>query len=372
MRKLVMFHPAIAPYRIDFFNSLNEEFDASFYFLYPDTNEQSFDQDSLIKRLDFIPEYLPQGFAGIRNLHPEIFPVLKRKKPDIVFLSEFNLMGILVLLYKYLFNRRLKIYTVCDDSRSIAAETSGLRSAMRAFLVKMYDGIILASTDAMDWYRQRFKNESKFIYFPIIQEDAACRSLLEKAIPTANELIGQYQLKGKNTVLFVGRLIGIKNIPVLIEAFQSIHKQYPESILILVGEGEEMERLKQQATDLGVADFVLFAGKKQGTELFAWYNIGQIFVLPGCIERFGAVVNEALLAGCYTLCSSVAGACCLIDAPDNGMCFDPFSKEELEWKLEKALYLREALSDKVQVKPNKMQKSYGEYFYSFIQQIKQD
>ena len=31
-KKLVVFHPAIAPYRVDFFNSLNKEFDAIFYF----------------------------------------------------------------------------------------------------------------------------------------------------------------------------------------------------------------------------------------------------------------------------------------------------------------------------------------------------
>lgn len=364
-----MFHPAIVPYRVDFFNSLNREFDASFYFLYADAKEQSFRQDTLIERLDFTPEYLSPGFAGIRNLRLQVFSILKRKKPDVVFLSEFNLMGLPVLLYKLLFNRQLRIYTVCDDSRNIAAATSGLRSLLRSFLVKIYDGIILAGMDAVDWYRQRFKSVSKFLYFPIIQDDAACRSRLEEAIPAARELAAQYRLKGKNTILFVGRLIEIKNIPLLIEAFRRVHVQYPESVLIIVGEGELQEELKRQAVDLGVSDFVLFAGKKQGAELLAWYNVGQIFVLPSTVERFGAVVNEALLAGCYTLCSSAAGACTLIDAPDNGMTFDPSSPEELVWKLEKALYLRKTLSDKLQLKPDKMLKSYREYFSGLIRRM---
>ena len=43
--KVVIFHPAIAPYRIDFFNSLNEAFDVSFYFEHRDPLEQSFDQE---------------------------------------------------------------------------------------------------------------------------------------------------------------------------------------------------------------------------------------------------------------------------------------------------------------------------------------
>lgn len=371
MRKLVIFHPAIVPYRIDFFNSLNAAFDASFYFLYLDAKEQPFHQDSLIKRLGFTPKYLPRGLGGFKNLRLEVLSILRKEKPDVVFLSEFNLMGFPVLLYKFLFNRRLKTYTICDDSRNIAAGTSGLQSVMRYFLVKMYDGIILASTDAMDWYGQTFKNESKFIYFPIIQEDTTYRSLLKKALPTANEFIKQYQLKGKNTILFVGRLIEIKNIPVLIHAFSRIHAQYPDNILILVGEGELLEALKRQAIRSGISDVVIFAGKQQGTALFAWYNIGQIFVLPSYFERFGAVVNEALLAGCYTLCSSAAGAGSLIDASSgNGSCFDPSSVEELERKLAQALNHQEALSDEASVKPNKMGKSYREYFCDFIQQLK--
>ena len=31
-KRAIILHPAIAPYRVDFFNSLAKEFDASFYF----------------------------------------------------------------------------------------------------------------------------------------------------------------------------------------------------------------------------------------------------------------------------------------------------------------------------------------------------
>jgi len=44
-KRAVIFHPAIAPYRIDFFNSLSETFDASFYFEFEDPLEQSFDME---------------------------------------------------------------------------------------------------------------------------------------------------------------------------------------------------------------------------------------------------------------------------------------------------------------------------------------
>ena len=60
-KKLVVFHPAIAPYRVDFFNSLNKEFDAIFYFEFGDVLEQSFAQDELRGRLEFVPRFLASG-----------------------------------------------------------------------------------------------------------------------------------------------------------------------------------------------------------------------------------------------------------------------------------------------------------------------
>ena len=43
-KKLIVFHPAIAPYRVDFFNSIDEIFDAKFYFEFDNALEQTFDQ----------------------------------------------------------------------------------------------------------------------------------------------------------------------------------------------------------------------------------------------------------------------------------------------------------------------------------------
>lgn len=109
---------------------------------------------------------------------------------------------------------------------------------------------------------------------------------------------------------------------------------------------------------------MLFVGKKQGDDLLAYYNLGQIFVLPSFYERFGAVVNEALLAGCYTLCSNVAGASCLVKFP-NGDIFDPMGQTDFVEKLDVALSMNVPLGQ-VAVKPNCMGKSYEQYLTDFF------
>ena len=115
-------------------------------------------------------------------------------------------------------------------------------------------------------------------------------------------------------------------------------------------------------------DHLILAGKNQGKDLYGCYNVGQIFVLPSYYERFGAVVNEALLAGCYTLCSSAAGAACLVNLLENGAIFDSHSKDGLVEQLTVALDMTPVLSE-LRLKENKMLNSYDTYFANFMNRL---
>lgn len=169
-KKLVVFHPAIAPYRIDFFNSLNKEFDAIFYFEFGDVLEQSFAQDELRGRLEFAPRFLAPGLFGIKNLRTQVFSILRKEQPNVVFCSEYNILGLLLLVYKFLFNWKLSIFTICDDSKEIAESASLVKRCMRFIAVKFYSGIILTNDDVLSWYVKHFQAKRKFLFFPIIQK----------------------------------------------------------------------------------------------------------------------------------------------------------------------------------------------------------
>lgn len=367
-KKLVVFHPAIAPYRVDFFNSLNKEFDAIFYFEFGDVLEQSFAQDELRGRLEFAPRFLAPGLFGIKNLRTQVFSILRKEQPDVVFCSEYNILGLLLLVYKFLFNWKLSIFTICDDSKEIAESATLVKRCMRFIAVKLYSGIILTNDDVLSWYVERFQTRQKFLFFPIIQKDQDFRLLLENALPVSRILKDTYHLEGRQVLLFVGRLIDIKNLFFLLDAFSLVVKRYPKAILLFVGDGDQREALERHAERNGLANHVIFAGKKQGKDLYACYNVGQIFVLPSYYERFGAVVNEALLAGCYTLCSSAAGAACLVNPLENGAIFDSHSKDGLVEQLTVALDMTPVLSE-LRLKENKMLNSYDTYFANFMNRL---
>ena len=235
--------------------------------------------------------------------------------------------------------------------------------------MRLLDGIILANLAVMDWYRTHLKVHARLLYFPIIQEDTQFRSLLASSLPISQRLYAQLDLQGKQVLLFVGRLANVKNLHFLLKAFSQIHTSFPKAVLLFVGEGNEREALKAETNAWGLTPCVHFVGKHEGVELLAYYNLGQVFILPSYFEPFGAVVNEALLAGCYTLCSTAAGATCLIQAGENGDLFHPHRLEDLVDKLRIALSQTEPLQA-VCCKPNKMICSYNHYFQSLSKELK--
>lgn len=335
--KIIVFHPAIAPYRIDFFNSLYEAFDVSFYFEHRAPLEQSFDQEELNKRILFSCSFLSPGLWGIKNLRIDVLKILKREKPHVVFISEYTILGLLVLLYKFCFNRELKIVITCDDNIEMAKSAGFVKRCVRSLLLHNVDLVLLVNDQVKEWYEIFLSLKADYFYFPIIQSEDLFRKRLEKAHPLTEQLRKQYDLEDKKVLLYVGRLAWVKNVTLLLNAFKIIFEKHTDIVLIIVGDGEERLLLQKQVEALIENGNVIFAGKKEGLELMAYYNLGEIFVLPSSYEPFGTVVNEALLSGCYVLCSSAAGASCLIKENQNGRIFISENLEDLVDKLEKSL-----------------------------------
>lgn len=366
-KRLVVFHPAIAPYRIDFFNTLQKEFEAVFYFEFKNALEQSFNQQILSERLSFIPRYLKPGFAGIKNLRLDVWKTLRTHQPDIVFISEYNLLGIIVLCYKFLVCPTLRIVITCDDNQNMAQSAGQVKRWTRSLLLRHVFAVLLVNTDVKAWYEKHLSYQAKYIYFPIIQEDKLFRERLDEALPLAKSLRQTLHLQEKKILLYVGRLTQVKNVSLLIRSFAEIHKEVPETALLIVGDGDLRVDLQEQVKELGLTQSTFLVGKKEGTELMAYYNLGDLFMLPSLYEPFGTVVNEALLAGCYVLCASEAGAACLIEDGQNGFRFDINHPDEIIRKAN-------TLLDKVTSYPdkhNKMLFSYQEMINQVLQVIQE-
>jgi glycosyltransferase involved in cell wall biosynthesis len=336
MKKLVIFHTYLAPYRIDFFNSVNENFQLKVYFQYTNDPSQSFDLKILKDRVSFNYQYLVKGFKIFnRQIRLNVWSTIKKEKPDIIITHEFAFFSFFVLLFNLIHFKRYKHIITTDDSFNILNNLPWYRKVAKSILLNFIDGLITISSDSKNWHISRYPKLKKHIFdLPIIQDETVFRKKLEEAIPISKSYIDRYNLDEKKIILFVGRLVKAKGIDLLVEEFMKINDK--NITLLIVGDGELKEDLQKKIID-NKEERIILTGRYDGIELIAWYNVASCFILPSLYEPFGAVVNEALISGLYVLCSKYAGSSSLINNKNNGVVFDPLQKEVMKENLILAL-----------------------------------
>lgn len=364
-RRVLVFHPTIAPYRIDFFNDLHKAFNLRVCLKYWNLRDQTFDYGKIYSRFAFRPRYLKEWFTFRgRSFCGGYWKQLDAHSPDLVLTEEFGFGTMGVLLHRFFKRKHYKVVTLCDDSYDMVAagdDFSWLHRLARRFVAPWLDDVIVASPQVRDWFRQ---HAGKGFFFPILQEERYARAQYRKAMEQTRVLRHRHGLEGRKVFLFVGRLVEQKNVKTLLRAFSRLDGN--RNLLVIVGDGPEMDSLRLLSGELSVS--VHFAGRLEGEALNAWYNAADVFVLPSCQEPFGAVTNEALLAGCYVLVSAKAGSACLVVEGVNGYTFRPMDVDDLARKMEAVSHfpVREEPDG---VKRNLMRISYNECMSSLVRHL---
>lgn len=130
-------------------------------------------------------------------------------------------------------------------------------------------------------------------------------------------------------ILYAGRLDGVKNVQLLIKAFQKIASEYPETVLRIAGDGEERTQLERNVQKLGLEDQVEFMGWVDRSLLSKYFSRCQLFVLPSEFETFGIVILEAMASGKPVIASDCMGPRNIITDQEDGLLFPKNDKEKL-------------------------------------------
>jgi len=354
--KLLIFHPTIAPYRVDFFNDLNRAFNTRVCLKYWNLRDQTFDYKKIYSRFTFQPYYLKERFRlWGRSFCTGYWKHLNQFEPDLVITEEFGLGTFWVWLHRFFKRKKYKIITLCDDSYDMVAakhDFSRWHRMARKYLASRMDEIVVVEPKVQEWYQKHY---ARGFFFPIIQEENYARHQYLKILPRSMDLRHRLKWTNKKVYLFVGRLVALKNVKTILQAFA--HLDYRNNVLVIVGSGPEKDSLTRLADSLGLN--VRFTGRLEGDALNVWYNVADVFVLASYQEAFGAVTNEALLAGCYVLVSDKAGSSCLVAEGENGFTFDPMDVDGLTEKMQ-MIGSFSTHRDEHGLKRNQMRISYGE------------
>jgi len=93
----------------------------------------------------------------------------------------------------------------------------------------------------------------------------------------------------------IGRFTNQKNHSFLVDVFSAFHRNSPESVLLLIGNGPLNDEIKQKVNTLGLNEHVIFTGSIQNAN--EYYSAMDLFLLPSLYEGLALVMVEVQFAG---------------------------------------------------------------------------
>jgi phosphatidylinositol alpha-1,6-mannosyltransferase len=145
-------------------------------------------------------------------------------------------------------------------------------------------------------------------------------------------------------ILTVGNLVSRKGQDTVIRALPALLRQVPDVVYLIAGSGPYQGELEKLASDLGVQDRVVFAGRVADEDLPDLYALCDVFVMvsrarieENDVEGFGIVLLEANACGKPAIGGRSGGIPDALADQVTGLLVDPSSADETSEALARVL-----------------------------------
>lgn len=154
----------------------------------------------------------------------------------------------------------------------------------------------------------------------------------ESMILSEHELNQKIRTQKKNlTFITACKLIPLKNIDILIQAFETLQGNSAE--LIIIGDGPERKKLEKLKKESPMSHKIRLLGELPREQVLEYLQKADFFVMASKPETFGLVYLEAMANGCIPIGTKGEGIDGVIRNGYNGFLCDP-NVQELPPKLQ--------------------------------------
>jgi len=268
----------------------------------------------------------------------KIKKILQRENCDAVIAN--NLMGVGFLAVPAVKRLKIKLIQIVHDIQLI--HPSGLlrfgeENKINTLLARNYAGLMSRIVDSPDivifpsrWLMDIHLDKIFFI--------KSKRIVLPNPIETSRKAIGGNSAAGFKFI-FIGQIEEHKGVFLLIEAFKTIKRKYPEAELTIAGNGSK--RTEAEALGAGVK-FLDWPGEAAADKLL---SSSHCLVYPSLVyENCPNAIQRALAAGLPVLASELGGIPELL-SKNAGILFKPADVEKLAEKMEWIINNQENLNE---------------------------
>jgi len=170
------------------------------------------------------------------------------------------------------------------------------KSRMPVWIKKIFSRLTLLAANQVitsknfsgyiDWLKSERSIRNKLLIVDMVVDEMPTLELYEALKNRAPRVA-----RDEHVLLYVGRLHHEKMVDDILMAFAHIQKSGLNTVLRIIGDGQERASLEKMATELGVRNKVDFLGSKPNGELAQYYNSTDVFVSP----LTGSALREAAL-----------------------------------------------------------------------------
>ena len=260
-------------------------------------------------------------FLGIIIFWIRILFALKKIKPDIVHAQNLE-MGVGGILAKFFLKKPYVVYGRGTDVYSPWL----FKNTISKIIIKNAGAVIALTEDMKQKMNKIYKRD--IIVIPNGLDILKFNNLLKENIRKLMKISNDEKI-----IIFVGRLHPVKGIEYLIKALELIRQKNAKTKLIIVGDGEEMERLEKLVKELNLTNNVMFVGRISNEDIPKYMTLSDVLVLPSLKEGFPITLLEAMASGLPIIATNVGGVPEIIKNGENGFLVEPKNPEAIAEKV---------------------------------------
>lgn len=280
---------------------------------------------------DTFRTYLKEGrlirtfFEGLKSIH--ILKMRTKVMKDYIQKSDADILISSRILYTALLSKYTKegVITIAQEHCHHNNNEKYIHKLEKA--CKKVDYLMPVSKELTEYYSKRIQNDrTKCIFIP---------NSLEYWPEESSDL-------EEKQLISVGRISPEKGFLDLIEVYDLVHQKHPDWKLNIIGDGAQMDLLKQKIEDKNLQDAVILHGFQKKDFIYDQLLHSSIYVMCSFEESFGIVLLEAASFGIPLIAfSSAQGAHEIIENDKNGYLIENRDIQQMANKIEEMIEKRE-------------------------------
>ena len=343
--KVLYCNPSFWEYRLPFYVELNRLFKGNFHVIYS-TKRYAHGHMRLLDRIkeelgenahpyDDEPMFdvKTHSFHGFTEGGKQIplpfglWKKISKVKPNVLITEGFFQWTPLVQLYGLV--HHIPVFMGYERTLYTERNNSKLKTWIRKLQDKFIKGYLVNGSETKKYLESIGVSSDKIAIGGMSADSEGLRTAIA-AFPEEkkNTFMAKFQCNNNGILyLFTGKLIERKGILPLLTAWSKHIEEYPNDNLLVVGDGELYDECKRK---FGSMPSIHLEGSVPYDEIYKYYAIADVYILPTIEDNWSLVIPEAMACG-LPVATSIYNGCHveLIHEGNNQTTFDTYQQESL-------------------------------------------